>query len=126
MTSRDPDADLPLTPPTAAEQPAAAPAPRPEPKVDEAHRVKHTRSRATYFGWIVGLIVTILLLVFILQNQDSQEIDLIFGKINLPVGVSLLIAAILGAIITVAISAARMVELHRALKKVDKARKKQN
>ena len=122
MTSREPDADQPLNPPTPAEVPAAAPAPT----VDEAHRVKHTRSRATYFGWIVGLVVTILLLVFIVQNQDSQEIDLIFGKINLPVGVSLLIAAILGAIITVAISAARMVELHRALKKVDKARKEQN
>ncbi|MFC0315164.1 lipopolysaccharide assembly LapA domain-containing protein [Gordonia phosphorivorans] len=112
MTSPEPHPDLPLDPPASA------------PTVDEARRVKHTRSRATYFGWIVGIIVTILLLVFILQNQDSQEIDLIFGTVNLPVGVSLLIAALLGAIITVAISAARMVELHRALKKVDRAQKK--
>lgn len=89
----------------------------------EVGRVKHTRSRATYFAWIVGVVVAIVLLVFILRNQDSQEIDLVFWTVNLPVGVSLLIAALLGAILTLAVSAARIMELRRALKKVDKARK---
>lgn len=82
--------------------------------------IEHTASRATYVGWIVGVIVTILLLVFILRNQDSQKIDLVFGQINLPVGVSLLIAAIAGAIITLAITSARIMQLRRALRQIDK------
>ncbi|GAA3959430.1 LapA family protein [Gordonia caeni] len=89
----------------------------------EVGKVKHTRSRATYFAWVVGVVVAILLLVFILRNQDSQEIDLVFWKVNLPVGISLLIAALLGAILTLAVTAARIMELRRALRKVDKARK---
>lgn len=89
----------------------------------EAGKVAHTRSRATYVGWIVGIVVTIILLVFILRNQESQEIDLVFVKVHLPVGISLLIAALLGAIITVAVTGARVVQLRRALNKVEKARK---
>lgn len=89
-----------------------------------AAKVKHTRSRATYLGWIVGVVVAVLLLVFIIQNGDSQEIDLVFGKVDLPVGVSLLIAALLGAILTMAVAGARIVELNRALKKVGKPAKK--
>ncbi len=83
----------------------------------------HTRSRATYVGWVVGIVVLILLLVFILRNQGSQEIDLFFWKVELPVGVSLLIAAILGAILTLAVTTARMLQLRRALTKVDQARR---
>lgn len=86
-----------------------------------AKRTDHSRSRATYFGWIVGIIVTIFLLIFIVRNQQSQDIDLLFWKVNLPVGVSLLIAAIAGAIITFTISAARILQLRSALKKLNKA-----
>ena len=84
-------------------------------------KIKHTGSRATLVAWIIGIVVTILLVVFILMNQESQSIDLVFGTVNLPVGVSLLIAAIAGAIISVAITGARIVQLRRALKQVDKS-----
>lgn len=90
----------------------------------QAKQVAHTRSRAAYFAWIIGIVMLIVLLVFILRNQNSQEIDLLFWKVHLPVGVSLLIAAILGAILTLATTVGRMMELRRALKKVDKVGKK--
>ncbi|MFT3662756.1 MAG: lipopolysaccharide assembly protein LapA domain-containing protein [Gordonia sp. (in: high G+C Gram-positive bacteria)] len=127
-----------MSTPETHDDPAAVPAPRVPAPVDDAsgperralsearrqvRSVAHTRSRATYFGWVVGIVVTILLLVFILRNQGSQDIDLLFWKVRLPVGVSLLIAALLGAIITLAISAARIMELRRALNRVDKARR---
>lgn len=79
--------------------------------------VEHTRTRATFFGLVIGAMVTILLLVFILQNMASQRIHLLFWQVNLPVGVSLLIAAIAGALITALIGGARMLQLNRALKK---------
>ncbi|QTI66819.1 LapA family protein [Gordonia sp. L191] len=83
--------------------------------------VKHTRTRATFIGWVVGAIITILLLIFILANLGSQQINFLFAKVDLPVGVSLLIAAIAGALITAMIGGARTFQLNRALKKARKA-----
>ncbi|MEE4022727.1 lipopolysaccharide assembly protein LapA domain-containing protein [Gordonia sp. PKS22-38] len=80
-------------------------------------KVEHTRTRATYFGVVIGAIVTILLLVFILQNLESQRIMLIFWEVNLPLGVSLLIAAIAGALIVAAVGGLRMLQMSRALRK---------
>ncbi|OBA42180.1 MULTISPECIES: LapA family protein [unclassified Gordonia (in: high G+C Gram-positive bacteria)] len=80
-------------------------------------KVEHTRARAAFTGLVVGAIITILLLVFILQNLESQRIDILFWEVNLPVGVSLLIAAIAGALIVAMAGGARMYQLNRTLKK---------
>lgn len=102
---------------------ATTPAPRSE--VDEVKNaiegVKHTRTRATFVGWIIGAIILILLLIFILQNLTAQKIQLFAWEVNAPVGVSLLIAAIAGALITALIGGARTLQLSRALKKARKA-----
>lgn len=84
-------------------------------------KVAHTRTRATFVGLVVGAVITILLLVFILQNLESQRIDVLFWEVNLPVGVSLLIAAIAGALIVAMAGGARMFQLNRALKKAKNA-----
>ena len=84
-------------------------------------KVEHTRTRATFVGLVVGAVITILLLVFILQNLESQRIDVLFWEVNLPVGVSLLIAAIAGALIVAMAGGARMFQLNRALKKAKNA-----
>ena len=80
-------------------------------------KVEHTRTRATFYGLVIGALITILLLVFILQNLDSQTIMLLFWEVNLPLGVSLLIAAIAGALIVAFAGGLRMLQLSRALKK---------
>ncbi|GAA1480445.1 lipopolysaccharide assembly protein LapA domain-containing protein [Gordonia sinesedis] len=82
--------------------------------------VDHTRTRATFVGLVIGAIITILLLVFILQNLNKQQITLLAWEVNLPIGVSLLIAAIAGALITALIGGARMFQLNRALKRASK------
>lgn len=79
--------------------------------------VKHTRARAAWVGLIVGAVITLMLLIFIVQNLDSQRIDLFFWTVNLPLGVSLLIAAILGAVITAIVGSLRMFQVSRAMKK---------
>lgn len=84
---------------------------------DTVRDVEHTRTRATYFGLVIGAIILILLLVFILQNLESQQIMLIFWQVNLPVGVSLLIAAIAGALLVALIGGLRMLQMRRALRK---------
>lgn len=83
----------------------------------KAERTARTRTQATYIGWVVGILVMILLLIFILQNLDSQEISFLNLTANVPVGVSLLIAAIAGALITAALSGARMLQIKRSQKK---------
>ncbi|MCR5976172.1 DUF1049 domain-containing protein [Gordonia jinghuaiqii] len=82
--------------------------------------VEHTRTRATWFGVVIGAAILILLLVFILQNLDSQRIMVIFWEVNLPLGVSLLIAAIAGALIVALVGGLRMFQLRRALNKTTK------
>ena len=80
-------------------------------------QVEHTRTRATFIGLVIGAIITILLLIFILQNLDSQEITLFAWTVDLPLGVSLLIAAIAGALIVALAGGLRMFQMSRALKR---------
>lgn len=79
--------------------------------------VQHTRTKSAWVGIITGAVVLILLLVFILQNLDKQQIQLFFWEVNLPQGVSLLIAAIAGALITAVVGGARMFQVRRAVRK---------
>ena len=79
--------------------------------------MRHTRTRAAWVGLIIGVLVTLVLLIFILQNLDKQQVDLFFWSVNLPLGVSLLVAAILGAVITAIIGSLRMLQVRRAVKK---------
>ncbi len=89
-----------------------------DPVKDALAEVRHTRTKSAWVGIIVGAIVLILLLVFIVQNLDKQEIQLFFWQVNLPQGVSLLIAAIAGALITAVVGGARMFQVRRAVRKV--------
>ena len=104
------------TAPDAAGVPASPSASTPAPH----EGVAHTRTRATYIGWIIGILVTILLLIFILQNLNKQEIHFFNLTADVPVGISLLIAAIAGALITALLSGARIVQVNRALKKANR------
>ena len=86
-----------------------------------AGQVRHTRTSAAWAGMIIGSLIGILLLVFVVQNLDSQKIWLLFWEVNLPVGISLLIAAIAGALVTALIGGLPMLQLNRALTKGSKA-----
>ncbi|MEP9391579.1 lipopolysaccharide assembly protein LapA domain-containing protein [Gordonia sp. VNQ95] len=86
----------------------------------QVKKVEHTRTRATFIGLVIGAVITVLLLVFILQNLDKQQITFLAWHVTLPMGVSLLIAAIAGALIVALVGGLRMIQLSRALKKAKK------
>ncbi|ATD70601.1 MULTISPECIES: LapA family protein [Gordonia] len=109
-------APVPPTPASASDAPDAVLAERDRLRQTVAD-VEHTRTRAAWFGVVIGAIILVLLLVFIVQNLESQRIELIFWEVNLPLGVSLLIAAIAGALIVALVGGLRMLQLRRALKK---------
>jgi uncharacterized integral membrane protein len=83
--------------------------------------VRFTRAAALWSSLIAGFVILILLLVFILQNTDSASIDFFAWEWNLPVGVAILLAAVCGGLLTVAVGSARIIQLRRAAKKNLKA-----
>jgi uncharacterized integral membrane protein len=103
---------VPAAPPVA---PAAPPAPIPE------SAVKFTRAGALWSALIVGFLILIVLLIFISQNTESAQFAFLGWHCRLPLGVAILLAAVLGGLIAVLAGTARIVQLRRAAKKNLKA-----
>jgi len=72
---------------------------------------RRTRLSGAWTAIVVGLVALVVILVFILQNQQSVEVSFLVFKGNLPLAVALLFALILGAVIVVAFGAARILQL---------------
>ena len=76
-----------------------------------------TRAGALWSSLIVGFLILILLLVFIAQNTASTAFTFLGWHWTLPLGVAILLAAVVGGLITVTVGTARIVKLRRAAKK---------
>ena len=81
--------------------------PEPEPLPGE----RRTRLSGAWTAVVVGLVILVVILVFILQNQQSVEVSFLFLSGHLPLAVALLFAMILGALIVVSFGAARILQL---------------
>ncbi|MCS3780261.1 LapA family protein [Tsukamurella ocularis] len=103
----------------AADPAAGAPATKRRGDTRDAYeQVKHTRSASLWSGLVGGAVILLVLLAFIVQNQQNTQITLLFWEANLPLGVSLLIAAILGALLVGSAGGLRILQLRRAAKKL--------
>jgi uncharacterized integral membrane protein len=102
------------------------------PKDDEAQVVdkatdgplpgeRRTRLSGAWTAIVIGLLALVVILVFILQNQQSVQIKFLMFEGNLPLAIALLFALILGAIIVFAFGAARILQLRMV---AGRARKK--
>jgi uncharacterized integral membrane protein len=72
---------------------------------------RRTRLSGAWTAIVVGLLALVVILVFILQNQQSVEVTFLMFSGHLPLAVALLFALILGAVIVVAFGAARILQL---------------
>jgi len=97
------------TPPASYEPSGAAD--RPELTIDR------TRTGGLWVAAIAAAIVLLLLLIFILQNTEQVEVALFGANPNLPLGVALLLAAVLGALIVALIGTARIVQLRHVARR---------
>lgn len=79
--------------------------------------VRFTRAAALWSALIVGFLILILLLVFILQNTDSVPIHFFGWRWSPPLGAAILLAAVCGGLLTVAVGTVRLYQLRRAAKK---------
>jgi putative membrane protein len=85
--------------------PKAPPAPEPYPGE------QHTRLSGAWTAVVIGIVALALILVFILQNQESVQLSFLAFHGHLPLAVALLFAVILGAIIVLAFGGARIIQL---------------
>lgn len=101
--------DVSTDPHVSPDQPAYAPPPK--------SAVKFTRTAATWWALIVGLLILVILLVFIAQNTEHVSLQFLGWEWSVPLAVTILVAAVSGAVIMVLTGAARMFQLRRAAKK---------
>ncbi|QBJ98043.1 DUF1049 domain-containing protein [Rhodococcus sp. ABRD24] len=83
----------------------------------EAEKIGRTRAASTWTGLVIGILVLILLLIFILQNLGSVTFNMFVWEFTLPAGVSLLLAAIAGALIMALAGGVRIVQIRRIAKR---------
>jgi uncharacterized integral membrane protein len=76
-----------------------------------------TRAGALWTALIAGFLILILLLIFIAQNTASTPFTFFGFHWSLPLGVAILLAAVGGGLLTVAVGTARILQLRRAAKK---------
>ncbi|MFY2861821.1 LapA family protein [Mycobacterium sp. THU-M104] len=98
-------------PPPQPAKPPQSGAPPKEPAIG------FTRAGALWSSLIAGFLILILLLVFITQNTETTALTFLGWRWHLPLGVAILLAAVVGGLITVAVGTARITQLRRAAKK---------
>ena len=72
---------------------------------------RRTRLSGAWTAVVIGLAALVVILVFILQNQENVEVTFLFFKGRLPLAVALLFALILGGVIVLSFGAARILQL---------------
>jgi uncharacterized integral membrane protein len=114
-------------PPVApVDQPGAAPMPgQPAPPrpaapaagFDAKGRVHRTRISGVWIGLITAAVFLILLVVFIAQNTATASIHFLGFNGHMPLGLTILISAIIGFLIAAVPGSIRIMQLRRALKR---------
>jgi uncharacterized integral membrane protein len=93
-------------------QDAPAPQPRrPAPVQLPTHRVRRTRMGGLWITSALSAVVALLLLIFILENGQRVSISYFGAHGHLPLGVALLLAAVLGVLLVVIPGTGRIVQL---------------
>jgi uncharacterized integral membrane protein len=80
-------------------------------------RVTHTRTSAVWAGVWAGVVALIVLIVFIAQNTAKVEISFFALEGRIPLALALLIAGVAGAIVAMAVAAARIIQLRRLVRR---------
>ena len=109
--SSDPSVSPDQPPTTSAAVPDSAPPPE--------SAVKFTRAASLWTSLTAGFLILIVLLIFITQNTGSAALAFFGWHWTLPLGVAILLAAVGGGLITVAI-ALTWARVFPALVKVDR------
>jgi uncharacterized integral membrane protein len=103
--------------PGAIEQPVPANEAAPRAPAQPRRTVERTRASALWTAVAVGLLVLAVILIFVAQNSDKVNIHFLAMDGAMPLGVALLVAALLGALLMLAIGTIRILQLRRLAKR---------
>jgi uncharacterized integral membrane protein len=78
---------------------------------------RHTRISAAWVGVVVAIIFGVALIDFIAQNTRDVRIDFFSVSGRMPVAVALLVAALAGAIVVVAVGIGRVAQLRLTMRR---------
>ncbi|UGT42156.1 lipopolysaccharide assembly protein LapA domain-containing protein [Nocardia yamanashiensis] len=107
---------------TTADIPAsgADPTPSQGSSKQKGQGVLKTRAGYAWVGLVFAAVLGILVLVFILQNLEQSKVEFFVWTWNLPIGILVLLAVIVGALGTALVGGYRILQLRRAAKKATK------
>jgi uncharacterized integral membrane protein len=89
----------------------------PSPSAAAPRAVERTRVSVLWTAVAVGAVVLAAILIFIAQNSTSVRVHFLMGDFELPLGVALLFAALLGAILVLAVGTVRILQLRRVARR---------
>ncbi|MBM7785914.1 LapA family protein [Tenggerimyces flavus] len=104
---------VPVEPASAEVEAPKHAAPSPEAPRPGAKETLRSRTGGLWVVLIAATVVLILLLVFVLQNQQKVQISFLAAEGSLPLGVALLFAAIAGVLIVAIPGTGRILQLRR-------------
>jgi putative membrane protein len=104
--------DGPATPATPTDPPASHTA-----GLDSRGRVKATRASGLWIGLISAAVLAVLFLIFIAQNSDKVTIHFLGFEGELSLAISLLLSAVIGALVVAVPGIVRISQLRHALRK---------
>jgi uncharacterized integral membrane protein len=107
---------------TQSQAPPEQPADARRPAVSK-RAVRRTRMGGIWVAATLFAVVLLLLLVFILENGHQVDIGYFGAHGHLPLGVALLLAAVLGILLVVIPGAGRIIQLRRTARRHHKAAK---
>jgi uncharacterized integral membrane protein len=70
-----------------------------------------------WLGVWAGVLVVILLIIFVAQNTAGVEINFLWMSGRISLALAMLIAGVAGAIIAMAVAAARIIQLRRMVRR---------
>lgn len=109
-----PGDQLPAVPPQVTGEPPLPPVPPPTSEHRDAPvTVRRSRSGGIWVGLIVAALILVLLLVFILQNSQSVQIDFLWMTGRAPLAVAILLGGAAGALLVAIPGTVRIMQLRK-------------
>lgn len=78
---------------------------------------EHTRTAAALVSVVIGMIVSLLMLTFVVQNSHRTTFELLWLDFTLSAGVALLVSAIAGGLIVAMLGLGRVLQLRLAARR---------
>ena len=113
----DPGMRIPATPDQSTGPVALPSGPSAAAPATTTSAVRSSKTGGLWVGLILSALVLLLLLVFILQNDDPVQISFFALEGVLPTGVALLLAAIAGILLVAIPGSLRIMQLRRAARR---------